>query len=1169
MPDRPTQQLVDDSGQLREVPADQVSASIAAGWHAPTAADTSRLSSEAAHEQDYGGIGGAAKAIGYGAARGLTLGASDVAFRALGASPEHLRGLQEENPVLSTGSEIAGNLLPALFAPESLIGKAPAAKVTNLGRAIMDAGEGAGAIAKAGYATAGAGAEGALYGGGQYLSQVALENKPLSAEGFVASMGNGALFAAPVGGALSLGGSALQRARSLFPAQQVTQEAAKAVDSQAASAVSQAVADGEQMASALRKRIALTETKMGMAEAGEQTIRRMFGDADLAALNDQAVGGAERVKMADALQRYEASKVQLSDWIREEANPDLEAALTGLQAKGVQTPARGAVPVGEFGAPGSGGFKSQGELARLAGGNDASRQAATPLEPVYATRQLRGGAKGTPVSAAKGGAKGEPQSGSILVERVGRPSKPTFEVSLPDGAKTQLGRDEVGAWVDAQMPDGFSKGSQLEIHRSFSIERGIPADVAGIKDNALYIVRPSELAEHGVWGNEIHPQHFDSVKAARRTDIRLPPIDIDVTPDGRFYIEDGNHRVAVAALSDAPMAVNLRKVDPASGWKPQVHAMDVTDRLRTARVTSGDNLEALLSATKARLDSGEGINEIGAPVRAEYAASKAEASKAAAEHFRARAKGEVPSGLEDIARIQREIAGEQTVVRRPGGADVTGSDAFIADALRRHGIEPSPGALADLDALLAAGPRAPERTSVLGRRILAEHGGAPVSSAEYSARAALGRPLAERPPRPIMIDPEDANESIAAALGRRVGRNVDMGASITKAAKAIGDYEAATADLVEILGPQAPPAAAENAKAYRAATAGQAEAAAASSARAAEDLATKPGVQGALGKAADLGGALEILRALGVHTPNLSAIPVIGPVLSLFLRAKAVMGIIGRKGGSVGRSTESVVAAKAAEVRNRINSAAIAALSGASKGARKAAPWAAGPTITLAGKLFPGGSDPKSKDPRVLYQARADELARAMAPGAIDHAVGDRIQSSDPALQAAIVSQVQRGLQFLSDKMPKQTVLPGMLPGDGKWQPSKAALEEWGKYVHAVNDPASVLEGLAKGHVSIEGAETLRVVYPQLYAEAQRILLEHAAEFQETLPYPRRVAISIMYQVPVDGTMTPHHMQFLQQANQTAAASPSGPLQTSGPGITGPLSIGQQTMTSLDRRAGA
>src|SRR5262245_58484442 len=99
-----SQRLVDTDGTIRDVPAEKVAGFIAEGWHAPTEGDVSRSTTEAAREADFGGASGAAKAIGYGLARGATLGLSDVAFRAGGASAEHLRGIEKQNPALSTGS---------------------------------------------------------------------------------------------------------------------------------------------------------------------------------------------------------------------------------------------------------------------------------------------------------------------------------------------------------------------------------------------------------------------------------------------------------------------------------------------------------------------------------------------------------------------------------------------------------------------------------------------------------------------------------------------------------------------------------------------------------------------------------------------------------------------------------------------------------------------------------------------------------------------------------------------------------------------------------------------------------------------------------------------------------------------------------------------------------
>jgi hypothetical protein len=151
--------------------------------------------------------------------------------------------------------------------------------------------------------------------------------------------------------------------------------------------------------------------------------------------------------------------------------------------------------------------------------------------------------------------------------------------------------------------------------------------------------------------------------------------------------------------------------------------------------------------------------------------------------------------------------------------------------------------------------------------------------------------------------------------------------------------------------------------------------------------------------------------------------------------------------------------------------------------------------------------------------------------------------------------------------------MPDMMKSDGDYRPAKVQLEEWARYKAAVDDPAAVLENVAAGRaVTPEAAETLRTVYPQLYAEAQRTLLEHAQTLDRTLPYARRVTLSILFQVPVDGTMSAEHLQFLQTgASASPAQSPAGQGPAAAPphpGISASVQVGTRTATALERRAG-
>lgn len=1527
MPD--TVQLVDPSGQPHDVPLSDVAGLLADGsWHQQTSTDTSRLASEGAREQDYGGLVGGVKATALAGLRGGTAGLSDVIARGLGADPADLRGYKEQFPRLSTGAEFSGALLSTLAAPESLLSRGPVGGISKIGRTIVESAEGAGVLGKAAAATAGAAVEGGLYGGGQYLSQVALEEKPLAAEGFVGAMGKGALWAAPVGGALSLSGSAMTRAKALFPKAEVTKHAAQAIDREATTALSQAVRDGDSMLEIARQKIAQTDAAAGAAQSAENASRTMFGAADPSMALNQVEHSINKTALTEASDRYTQAKARLDDWVRAEADPDLEAALLRVRSPDIQVgaPQLRSAQFGEvvpsrvedpalggydsvsgvrrdaYGTPGphvppqvpitqdlpplpiadkttlfdakelgltfdpkkrsyfdTGTSAGKGETISPAASTSTSAKIAidSPIDQLslnqlkeYQTliddtidsvgpaeqqalfrksgdasmqiRKIESGQIKDPHPygtaaperfAATGRSAGGSQDGSWYRDETGQQwfgkhyggnedrlwsehvanqiyrkmgvSAAETEIAMVGGRPTIMSKEIVG-----RHPDTTSVLNQSDIHKGFVLDAWLGnRDVLGAsKDNVVlvgdkahridaggatiwraqgdqktFVQKVSELesmrspdrSSGRVFGKltpeDVHQQltDFSETYRANRADIDHLIDSSGLSREARDRIKIGLHDRAawleteamgkVAPLSHEeystlakgqhaqlsgsqtsdllsysgsplfrainseiktgkqlselsselrPLAENIeaavarsemprdsviyrgvngkRSLAAVENLKPgdvyvdhgfgstsrerrvadrlAIHGTDpavqptrpgvvmeisipkgfpalavpsntygkfetelllprgaryiVTDVSKTAggptvvkmAIRQADqsigevaakgssaadgSLESLLQGTKSKLDKGSALVDIGAPSRAEYVTAKAAKTEGAAAHFRSKAAG---SNLD-------EFFGGMTQPKT--------RDAYVAQNIGR--------------AMRDEGSHAQALARV-------EREWGEMSGAKASAKAIVDQSAGF--PKGLHVN----DDVIQSALRKHAGKDVNIGSDLGRAARAIGDVEEAMAGLVGALGSEAPASAAAHAKTFQAAVAAQTEAAGAGAAKAAAGLernikpllaaadqtAVQPNLEallaraankdakaanraveslgkeaaaeapvaagkarGLLGAAADVGTALEVLHAMGVHVPDVSAIPVIGPVLGLYLKARAVLGVLGRKGGSIGKTTESVIASKSAGVRDRVNVAAQSLLDVGAKTARRALPIA-GPTGALAHQLFPGDGETKSKDIRKLYDARMDEIVRAQAPGAIEHALADRFKTSDPELQDALAAQVRRGVDFLASKAPRESMLQSMIPGDGKWHPSKAALQEWSRYVAAVHDPAGVLEDLVHGHVTVEGAETLRAVYPELYAQAQRTLLEHAAEFQKTLPYKRRVSISIMYRIPVDATMSAAHMQFLQPPPdpQAGAPAPQG-MPSAGPAVTAPLQLGQQTLTSLERRAG-
>lgn len=209
--------MVDPTGALVEASPSDVMALTATGYRPATAEEQAQAASQAAAEERFGGLTGALEAGAAGAARGATLGLSDVALTKSGlVSPETLQGLKEASPTASMAGELAGNIAPlVLSGGTSAAGQGAAAAirasarglapglVSAAGRAVEGA-LGGGIAAKA---AAGA-LEGAAYGAGNLVSEAALGDPGLTAESALHELALSGL----LGGGLGAAFGAVERA---------------------------------------------------------------------------------------------------------------------------------------------------------------------------------------------------------------------------------------------------------------------------------------------------------------------------------------------------------------------------------------------------------------------------------------------------------------------------------------------------------------------------------------------------------------------------------------------------------------------------------------------------------------------------------------------------------------------------------------------------------------------------------------------------------------------------------------------------------------------------------------------------------------------------------------------------------------------------------------------
>lgn len=191
---------------------------------------TGAASQQQLHQQqiqdEFGGVGGVLGATAAGAARGATLGLSDVALAETGLVDRRtLAGLQEANPLASTGSEALGILGATLasggaggaargaVATGARVVAAPTRAVMALGRGVEALGVGAlgeGLGARLVTTAAQGAVEGSLFGVGQAVSEATIKDVPLTAERIVAAAGHGALLGGGLGAGMTATGALIR-----------------------------------------------------------------------------------------------------------------------------------------------------------------------------------------------------------------------------------------------------------------------------------------------------------------------------------------------------------------------------------------------------------------------------------------------------------------------------------------------------------------------------------------------------------------------------------------------------------------------------------------------------------------------------------------------------------------------------------------------------------------------------------------------------------------------------------------------------------------------------------------------------------------------------------------------------------------------------------------------
>lgn len=363
--------------------ADQLPSALAGGEQLAGPLEHEAARDKTRRSEVYGDATGQLAAGAAGVARGLTVGGSDVLLSEFGGNEtrEYLQGVRQENPWTSIVSEIGGAILPAVLSGGS---SAPASAGSIAARAAPAAMAARFAKAAGGSSLIRRGVvEGAIFGAGEGVSELALSDDPVNAERFVSVMSSNMLLGGVAGGAGGFASKALEK--GLTRAQKaLARRAAKAADA-AGDATATASKYAEFDMPGLRAAEAAEIDRIGKAKKlqGEELLDELAGPysaaleeaGNLYAVTAGAESGSKLSKLAadnmrkarrglkNALQKPKAEAVR--PFKVRDALERYEQALLTVQEEQWNIARKAAADAGEAGAAGSARIQQLGHVDDL------------------------------------------------------------------------------------------------------------------------------------------------------------------------------------------------------------------------------------------------------------------------------------------------------------------------------------------------------------------------------------------------------------------------------------------------------------------------------------------------------------------------------------------------------------------------------------------------------------------------------------------------------------------------------------------------------------------------------------------------------------------------------------------------------------------------------------
>ena len=183
------------------------------------------------------------------------------------------------------------------------------------------------------------------------------------------------------------------------------------------------------------------------------------------------------------------------------------------------------------------------------------------------------------------------------------------------------------------------------------------------------------------------------------------------------------------------------------------------------------------------------------------------------------------------------------------------------------------------------------------------------------------------------------------------------------------------------------------------------------------------------------------------------------------------------------------------------------------------------------------------------YRAKRDAVLEA-AQNPDDHAddiqhVTSPFSAHSPKVANAFHVAAIRATMWLAGQLPKpkDPTTEAMMPRLAAKHdlPTRTAQTKYERQFNAVHDPVGVLDGVAKGTVTLDEVDALLHTHPEWLRDTRQQLKDRLATSKKDLPFDRLIALSKFLGEPVHPLMRPEAIRSIQQGNMTRPKPQTAP----------------------------